>query len=107
MEILFEILLDLLSEGVTEASLSKKVPKPVRYIAIVLVVLFFAAVLGLILFMGAVLLKEKPAAGWVVLLFGLTMAALSIAKFKKVYPDRQGEETETTSDTEADEETEE
>lgn len=107
MELLFEILLDLISEGVSEASQSKKVPKPVRYIAIGLVVLFFVAVPGLILFMGIALLEEKPVAGWVVLLFGLTMGALSIAKFKKVFLDRQGEEAETTSDTEASEETEE
>lgn len=107
MELLFEILLDLISEGVSEASQSKKVPKPVRYIAIGLVVLFFVAVLGLILFMGIALLEEKPVAGWVVLLFGLTMGALSIAKFKKVYLARQSKEAETTSDTEASEETEE
>ena len=48
MKFIIELILDLLLEGSIEASKSEKVPKPIRYILIVLISLFFLAVIGYI-----------------------------------------------------------
>ena len=107
MELLFEIPLDLISEGVAETSQSKKVPKPIRYTAIALVVLFFVAVLGLILFMGIALLDENPLFGGALLILGVFLSVMSIAKFRKVYLLRQREGADADFLTETNERTEE
>ena len=45
MEFIFEFILELLLESSIEASKSSKIPKFVRYILIVIIALFFIAVI--------------------------------------------------------------
>ena len=56
MDLLVEIVLDLIAEGLSETSKSAKVPRPIRFIAIGLIVLFSCAVIGLIFLVGYMLL---------------------------------------------------
>ncbi|MBE5779819.1 MAG: hypothetical protein E7331_10890 [Clostridiales bacterium] len=102
MDLLFEIILELLSEGVSEASRSSKVPKPLRYACIVLIILFFSATIGLILFCGISLLKENTLGGIFFIALGLVMMVMSICKFRKVYLSRQSERANLPCDPEKD-----
>ncbi len=85
MEFIIELILDLLLEGSIEASKSAKVPKPVRYILIILISLFFLAAIGLIIFIGIDTLKNSKLAGIIVMSMGVLLLILAIMKFKKIY----------------------
>ncbi len=85
MEFIIELILDLLLEGSIEASKSAKVPKPIRYILIALISLFFLAVIGLIILLGIDTLKNSKLAGITVILMGVLLLILAIMKFKKIY----------------------
>ena len=85
MEFIIELILDLLLEESIEASKSEKVPKPVRYILIALISLFFLAVIGLIIFLGIDTLKNSKLAGIIVISMGVLFLILAIMKFKKTY----------------------
>ena len=64
---------------------SEKVPKPVRYILIALISLFFLAAIGLIIFLGIDALKNSKLAGIIVISMGVLLLILAIMKFKKIY----------------------
>ena len=85
MEFIIELILDLLLEGSIEASKSEKVPKPIRYILIALISLFFLAVIGLIIFIGIDTLKNSKIGGIIVISMGVLLLILAIMKFKKIY----------------------
>ena len=85
MEFIIELILDLLLEGSIEASKSEKVPKPIRYILIALISLFFLSVIGLIIFIGIDTLKNSKLAGIIVISMGVLLLILAIMKFKKIY----------------------
>ena len=84
MDFIFELIAELIMGTVFEASKSKRVPKPLRYFLIALIILFFAAVFGLIFFIGALTLK-KTVIGGIIIAFGLLMLILGIRKFRKTY----------------------
>lgn len=92
MELIFEILIELILEGTFKASKSKKIPKYIRYPLIIIIVAFFIAVIGLILFTGALILKENLTAGILIILIGLFMLIMSIIKFRKTYLIKSSEE---------------
>lgn len=85
MDLLVEIVMELISEGLSEASKSSKVPRPIRYLAIGLIVLFSCAVIGLFFLVGYLLLQEKPLGGILFLLLGIVLAVLGVLKFRKTY----------------------
>lgn len=85
MEYLFEFILELALGGSIEISKSNKVPKVIRYPLIVIIVLFFLAVIGLIFLTGILILKENVMAGIFFIIIGMFMLVMSIIKFKKVY----------------------
>ncbi len=85
MEYLFEIILELLFEGSIEISKSKKIPKYIRYPLIAIIASFFLAIIGLILFVGIISLKENILLGIFFILIGLFMFIASIIKFKNMY----------------------
>lgn len=59
MDFLFKLLFELIAEGTVELSKSKKVPKYIRYILIGIITLFFIAAIGLVFFVGLVVLKQN------------------------------------------------
>ncbi len=85
MEYIFEFILELVLEGSIEVSKSKKIPKYIRYPLIVIISLFFLAVIGLIFLAGILSLKENIYLGIFVILIGLFMFIMSIMKFRKTY----------------------
>ncbi len=89
MEYIFEFILELIFEGSIEASKSKKVPKPIRYILITLIALFFLAVIGLIFLTGILCLEKNIAIGIFFILIGIITLVASIVKFKQTYVERK------------------
>ena len=89
MDFIFELIFDLLFEGSIEASKSEKVPKPIRYILIALISLFFLAVIGLIIFIGIDTLKDSKLSGIIVISMGVLLLILAITKFKKIYIEKK------------------
>ncbi len=85
MEYLFEFILELALEGSIEASKSKKVPKWIRYILIIIISLFFISVISLIFIAGILTLKKSIWVGIFFILLGLYMLVMSIIKFRKTY----------------------
>ncbi len=85
MEYLFEFILECVLEGSIEVSKSSKIPKCIRYPLILMISLFFAAVIGLIFFTGILAFKENMLAGIFFICIGSLMLILSIIKFRKVY----------------------
>lgn len=85
MEYIFEIILDFVLDIGIEASKSKRVPNWARYLLIAIISLFFIAVIGLIIFLGVVLLKDSVIAGSFLILFGVCLFIICIVKFVKTY----------------------
>lgn len=83
MEYLFEFILELIFEGGIEASKSNRIPKYIRYPLIVIISLFFIAVIGLVFFAGIMALKENLPAGIFLILIGLCMFIMGIIRFRK------------------------
>ena len=91
MYILFELIIDLLISSSIEGSKSSKIPKPIRYLLLGFVILFFVAVIGLIIFVGVDILKTNLIGGLIIIGFGILMLILSILKFKKIYLEKNNE----------------
>lgn len=85
MEFIFELILELALEGSIEASKNTKLPKPIRYFFICLIVLFFTAVIGIVFLTGILIFKDNLVAGLVIMAIGIFLLAASVMKFKKVY----------------------
>lgn len=89
MEIIFEIIAELITGTISEASKSSKVPKPIRYILIALIILFYTAFFVCIFLAGIWTLKKTVPGGIVIIALGLLMLILSIRKFRKTYLNRK------------------
>lgn len=89
MESIFEYLLELVLEGSIEVSKSSKIPKYIRYPLIVMISLFFIAIIGLIFLVGVLSLKENILLGIFFILIGLFMVIMSVIKFRKTYLKKQ------------------
>ncbi len=85
MEYLFEFILELVFESSIEASKNNKIPKIIRYPLIVLISLFFIAVIGLIFLAGILSLKENIFVGIFLIFIGLITLIMSIVQFRKTY----------------------
>lgn len=85
MEFIFEFIFELVLEGSIEASKSSKIPKYIRYPLIVIISLFFIAIIGLVIFAGILSLKENILLGILFILIGLFMLIMSVIKFRKTY----------------------
>ena len=85
MEYLIDFILELVIEGSIEASKNKKVPKPLRYVALIIVLLFFICVISLIIFVGILVLKQSIIGGILLILLGIFMVIASVLKFRKMY----------------------
>ncbi len=72
-------------EYIFEVSKSRKIPKYIRYPLIVIISVFFIAIIGLIFFIGILSLKENILLGILFILIGLFMFIMSVIKFRKTY----------------------
>lgn len=85
MEYVFEFILELALGGSIEVSKNREIPKYIRYPLIMIISLFFIAVIGLVFLAGILLLKESVFLGILFILIGLFMFIMSIIKFRKTY----------------------
>jgi len=85
MDFLFELIFELILEGSIEASKSSKIPKPIRYILIFLICLFFLFIISLFIIIGIDLLKENKIGGIIIIIFGILFALVCLYSFIKVY----------------------
>ena len=91
MELLFEFLVELLTDGVVEASKSKKVPKPIRYFLIVLIALSWLVLVVGVFVLGVLMLNHSKTNGVVIILIGVAIAFISVKKFIKTYVGKKKE----------------
>ncbi len=85
MEYIFEFILELVLEGSIEVSKNRKVPKYIRYPLIILISLFFIAIIGIIFLTGFLSFKENILLGLFFIFIGLFMFIMSVIKFRKIY----------------------
>lgn len=99
MDILFELFLELIVDGVIETSGNKKLSRWIRYPLIALVVLFFGAVIALIFYLALGLSSDEPVASVIFSLMGLFLLVGTVLKFRKQYfAKRSGNGSEGTDD---------
>lgn len=85
MEFLFELLFELAAEGTVELSKSVRVPRPVRFLLIGIIVLFSVAVIGVMLLASIMALKENVFFGIALLAITLFMLVMGVIRFRETY----------------------
>lgn len=85
MEYIFEFILELVFEGIIEVSKRNKIPKYIRYPLIGIILLFFIAVIGLVIFTGIIFLNENIVLGIFLIVMGVLFLIKSAIKFRKTY----------------------
>lgn len=85
MDFIIELVLELLFDGMMEASKSNKVPKFIRYPLIIIIVLFFLLIIGFIFIASILAIKESIVAGLLLIIIDLFLLVGSIAKVRKEY----------------------
>lgn len=85
MELIIEFIIELILEGSFELSKNLKTPKWLRYPLIILVILFFLAVITIIFIVGYLSLKENTIIGLLIIIISIALAVYSIAKFIDIY----------------------
>ena len=85
MEFIIELILELLLEGGEEICANKKISKWIRYPILFFIMLFFSAVILLIIFVGIKVIKNNIIVGIILIAIGLLMLICAIHKFRKVY----------------------
>lgn len=86
MEFIFEFLIELIFEGVVEASKNHKVPKAIRYPLILLIVLLYIGVIFIVFFTGVLAYQRiNRIYGILLIIIGCILLVYSIRKFIKVY----------------------
>lgn len=85
MDFIIELLLELIFDGMMEASKSNEVPKFIRYFLVIIIVLFFIFVIGFIFIASILAFKESIVAGLLLIVIDVFLFIGSIAKFRKEY----------------------
>lgn len=89
MEFLLEFILELFLEESIEISSNKKINKWIRYPLMILVILFFVAVIGLIFFTGVLAFPINKWLSILLLIFGMIMSIGTIVKFRSLFLKRK------------------
>lgn len=89
MEFIIELILEIALVGGMEASKSSKIPKPVRYIIIALISLFFISVVGVLFWAGILVLSKSIVGGIVIMLIGGVFLFVVIDNFVRTYINRR------------------
>lgn len=91
MDFILTLLIDLALEDGMEASQNKKLPKGLRYIILVAVILLYALIIGVAVWFGVDTLKDNVEVGVVIILFAVAFLVLSIIKFVNAYKRKKAE----------------
>lgn len=90
MEILFEIIVELIFDGVIELSKNYKVPKYIRYPLIFLIGLLYIGVITIIFITGILAYQRiNKICGILFIALGFILLVTSVIKFKKVYLEKR------------------
>ncbi len=81
MEFVFEILGELFFEGLTEVIQNKKISKFIRYPLLVLVSLFYVAIIGLLVMVGYKLFKSSELVGGIAIVFCVLLLLILFVAF--------------------------
>lgn len=84
MEIIVEFLLELILEGSEEVSANKRISRWIRYPLIVLIRLFYIAVISIIFLVASKVFEENRLISIVLLLLDVFLSIRTIIKFKKI-----------------------
>ena len=90
MDLVMEFVLTLLLEGGMEASKDRRTPKLIRYVLVLLIALFFLAVISLLIWMGIVACRRTLLGGGIVILFGLFFLVWGAIRFRAAYVRKKG-----------------
>ena len=85
MEYLIEFILELAFESGLESTKSNKIPKPIRYIILGIIALFFSAIIGLMYLTAFLVLKESIIGFILIFLLATFMLISAIIRFRKEY----------------------
>lgn len=85
MELIIEIIIELILEGSFELSKNLKTPKWLRYPLIVLIILFFIAVVAIIFIVGYLALKENTIIGILLIIIAIAFAVNCVSKLIDIY----------------------
>lgn len=83
MDFIIELILELLLEGSIELGTSKKISKYIRYPILILLLLFYLAIIGLVLFVGISALSESLIGGIILIVLNVFLVAATILGFRK------------------------
>lgn len=89
MEFLLELLLELIIEGSISLSTNKKVSKIIRYPLIILIILFFSAILIGLLWLGILIWKSNHYASLFIIIVDIILIISFFYRFKKIYQEYQ------------------
>jgi membrane protein YdbS with pleckstrin-like domain len=89
MELVVELVLTLFLEGGIEASKDRRISRPIRYVLVLLIALFFIAVFGLLIWMGILACRRTLLGGGIVILLGMFLLVWSAIQFRRVYVQRR------------------
>ena len=84
MEIIVDFLLELILEGSEEVSANKRISRWIRYPLIVLIGLFYIAVISIIFLVASKVFEENRLISIVLLLLDVFLSIRTIIKFKKI-----------------------
>lgn len=85
MEFIIEFILELVLESGIEASKSRRIPKYIRYPLIVMIALFFIAVIGIVFLAGILALKENIPLGIFIIAIGSFIVLRGFVMLRKTY----------------------
>ena len=85
MDLIIEFIIELILEGSFELSKNIKTPKWLRYPLIILVLLFFIAIISIIFIVGLITFKESTIIGLLLIIISIAFTVFSIAKFIDIY----------------------
>ncbi|MBR4627361.1 MAG: hypothetical protein IKO47_06640 [Ruminococcus sp.] len=89
MELIFEFIAELLFDttvdGAVSAAGNRKIPRPVRFLILMVLILLFAFVMFAVFLAGALMIRDgKYAGGIIILAIGAFMLVMSVIKFRSL-----------------------
>lgn len=85
MEFIFDLIFELLLEGIIEVSSNKNISKWIRYPLSIILILFFSFLIFLLIYLGVLLMKENWLCSLFFITVGIIMLIGCLTKFKEIY----------------------
>lgn len=76
MELIFELFLEIVIEGCLEIGTSRRVPMPLRILALLLFLGVFGGLIVLFVIIGLGAMEDNPAVGWLMIIIAVLLAVV-------------------------------